>query len=197
MSSIFKKNWLLGIFVGVNLLLASVAFYLFFSFFLPSPRDFFRPKVKVTSDIKNLSISFTNPSLLNGYLQSFSFWQKDRIALLGEFLNQPQGYRSVNRLVIHFTDKVQPFDQFRDPQTKNIFQSFGQTYQKGTLNLYLYVLSNPDLEKYSRHTESLLLHSLYLVSHYGEPELKRRQAIQTLLEDYFRSQKKILEIKKI
>lgn len=157
-------RWLLILFTIVV-----IAFLgLILAYFLLRQRDLNQmtpqTNIQAVSDIPGFSLSLHDEAKLNSYLTDFGFWEEN-----GVVYRQTRKKVSVNKLVVHLTDKEQRYDRFISAGTDEVYQASGETYADGKLDLYIFIdtsiLENGKEEDLSRRINRQALHTAYTLTH--------------------------------
>jgi len=130
---------------------------------------FRQPKISAVSDVPGYSLKLALPENLERYLKGFGFWEEE-----GIFLESEDRKVTVKRLVVHLTDKEQPFSKVTNPKTGKVITSTGEMFDEGTYHLFIFIpsatLQNAPRENLLEAFDGYVLRAAFTVSNW-DPEL--------------------------
>lgn len=172
--------------IALIALLVLIAGFLIAWNFLPekttSELIFRQAKVSAASDVSGYSLKLALPENLERYLEGFGFWQEE-----GVFLRSQDKKATAKRLVVHLTNKDQPFDKLINPESQKLITSTGEALgDDGTYHLSIFIppeaLENAPLDNLLQAFEGYVLRSAYTITHY-DPALSPEQNKEAIEEE--------------
>lgn len=130
---------------------------------------FRQPKISAVSDVPGYSLKLALPDSLDRYLAGFGFWEED-----GVYLESEKRLVTVKRLVVHLTNKEQPYGKVTDQKTGEVITSTGEAFVEGTYHMSIFIppgtLQNAPQENLLEAFDGYVLRSAFTVANW-EPEL--------------------------
>jgi len=120
-----KKIWLTSLILFLLVSICSFAFLYFL--------NLQKKQIKVVSDIPGISAELANKKEINRFLEKIYFWESNGIRIY-----ETASLTSIDSLEIHLTAQEQKYGQFTGGQSKEVYQSFGQSLEENKLKLYLH-----------------------------------------------------------
>ena len=131
---------------------------------------FRQPKISAVSDVSGYSLKLALPENLERYLAGFGFWEEE-----GVWLGSENRKVTVKRLVVHLTDKEQPFNKVTDPKTGKIITSTWEMFENnGTYHMFIFLppgtLQNAPQENLLEGFDAYVLRTAFTVANWN-PEV--------------------------
>jgi hypothetical protein len=164
-----------------------------------------KESVRFLSDVDGIEVGLVDEKPLRDLLEEFGFWREKNVALFGKS-GRREKMVSPSFLVVHITDVLQPMGRVASLKggKKWIYRAYGTGFDDSKKEFHLYLFMDPSIlleeseERLSKRTISLLVSSLYDVTHFvsGQVVMDERSKIKSQIVRELLEKELFLTVKK-